>query len=187
MKKSIYLHSVLFFLTLLFAACQPSERSSSDNADKPKTAVAEKPVAKKWTTEDAVKAAEAKFEKYLPKILKSHDDAAIDVQESNVGDFTGDGIDDVAIYFSLTPGGNAISSVGLALYKNTGTDVEVVGGYEPDNYLFDFIGIRDGKIYIEKTEYAPEDGHCCPSIKTPQVLTVNGNTITCTDVNKSQQ
>lgn len=126
------------------------------------------------STEEAVKLAEKQFEKYLPKILDDYD-ARLDIQESYIGDFTGDGISDVAIYFALAPqdGGNAIVGQGLALYKNTGTNVKVIAGYEPD-YLFSFKTIKNGKIYVEKLEYAETDGRCCPSIKTEHILKISG-------------
>ncbi|MBO6200043.1 MAG: hypothetical protein J6N74_00295 [Chryseobacterium sp.] len=126
------------------------------------------------STEQAVKLAEKQFEEYLPKILDDYD-ARPDFQESHTGDFTGDGISDVAIYFSLAPqdGGNALVGQGLALYKNTGTNVKVIAGYEP-NYLFTFEKISDGKIYVEKLEYAETDGRCCPSIRTEHVLKISG-------------
>jgi hypothetical protein len=65
----------------------------------------------------------------LPKILESHD-AVLDGKEFYTGDFTGDGIEDVAIYFSLVPrdGGNAIVGQGLTLYQNSGYDVKVIAG-----------------------------------------------------------
>lgn len=126
------------------------------------------------STIDAVKMAEDQFRKYLPNILKSHH-AILDLQESYTGDFTGDGIEDVAIYFSLASkdGGNAIVGQGLSLYQNTGKNVKVIAGYEPD-YLFGFNKISSGKIYVEKLEYAETDGRCCPSIKSEHILTISG-------------
>ncbi|OMQ08203.1 hypothetical protein [[Flexibacter] sp. ATCC 35103] len=131
----------------------------------------------KISTNDAVRLAEKQFENYLPKILKSHD-ATLDIQESYTGDFTGDGIEDVVIYFSLSPsgGGNALVGQGLTLYQNNGYDVKVIAGYEPDN-LFQFDKISNGKIYVEKLEYAENDGHCCPSIQTEHMLTISGSNV----------
>jgi len=138
----------------------------------------EKDITKQKTisTEDAVKLAMKQFDAYLPTILSENSDAGIDLQIPNVGDFTGDGVEDVAIYFNLVPkdGGNAIISQGLSLYQNTGQNVKVIAGYEPD-YLFAFDTIRNGKIHVTKLEYSETDGRCCPSIKTPHTLTINGN------------
>lgn len=162
MKKYTLL---LFCLGMLLSCNQPASHKPIEK-ELPK---------KKITTEEAIKLAEKQFEKYLPKLLKSHE-AVIDVTESTAGDFTGDGIPDVAIYFSLAPreGGNAIVDQGLSLYKNTGYEVKVLAGYDPET-LFVLDTIRNGTIYIEKLEYAPEDGRCCPSIKTKQALTITGN------------
>lgn len=129
----------------------------------------------KISTNDAVRLAEKKFKNYLPKILESHY-AILDSQESYTGDFTGDGIEDVAIYFSLAPseGGNAMVGQGLTLYQNSGYDVKVIAGYEPET-LFRFDKISNGKIYVKKLEYAENDGHCCPSIETDHILAISGS------------
>lgn len=124
--------------------------------------------------EEAVKLAMKQFDDYLPKILKTYD-GVIDLQDPHVGDFTGDGIEDVAIYWDIAPdGGNAIIGQGLSLYKNDGHKIKVIAGYEPD-YLFAFDTIKNGKIIVEKLEYTEEDGRCCPSIKTKHALTIKGN------------
>lgn len=126
------------------------------------------------STEKAVQLAMKQFEDYLPNILKTYD-GVIDLQEPYTGDFTGDGIDDVVIYWSIAPeGGNAIIGQGLSLYKNTGSKVKVIAGYEPD-YLFSFDEIKNGKIRVKKLEYAEEDGRCCPSISTGHTLTISRN------------
>lgn len=152
-----------------------TENSIINNAD---SVSFEKDITQQKTisTEDAVKLAMKQFDAYLPTILSENSDAGIDLQIPNVGDFTGDGVEDVAIYFNLVPkdGGNAIISQGLTLYKNTRLNVKVIAGYEPD-YLFAFDTIRDGKIHVTKLKYAETDGRCCPSIKTPHTLTINGN------------
>mgnify|MGYP000551052112 CR=1 FL=1 len=128
---------------------------------------------KKIPLKDAVKLAEAKFAKYLPTMLNAHN-AYLDSQDT----FTGDGLEDIAIYFSLAPneGGNTIVAQGLTLYKNTGSAVNVIAGYEPD-YMFSFLKINKGKIYVEKLAYAETDGRCCPSIKTTHALTIAGSKV----------
>ncbi|WP_419494130.1 lipoprotein [Chryseobacterium bernardetii] len=127
--------------------------------------------------DEAVKLAVKQFEAYLPNILKTYDDGVIDLQDPHVGDFTGDGIEDVAIYWNIAPkGGNALIGQGLSLYKNDGHTVKVIAGYEPD-YLFAFDTIKNGKIIVEKLEYTEEDGRCCPSIKTKHALTIKGSKV----------
>ncbi|MDQ1139530.1 hypothetical protein [Pedobacter agri] len=132
---------------------------------------------KKISLKDVVKLAEAQFAKYLPTMLNAHN-AYLDSQDTFTGDFTGDGLEDIAIYFSLAPneGGNTIVAQGLTLYKNTGTAVNVIAGYEPD-YMFSFLKINKGKIYVKKLAYAETDGGCCPSIKTTHALTIAGSKV----------
>jgi hypothetical protein len=129
------------------------------------------------TIEEAVRLAQAKFDAYLPKICSSHD-AELDGRETFTGDFTGDGVADVAVYFVLIPkeGGNTIVGQGLTLYKNTGTDVAVIAGFEP-NYLLGVQRIVGGKIVIEKIGYAEGDAHCCPSIREEKILTIEGTRV----------
>ncbi|MBV6878536.1 hypothetical protein NG800_001475 [Epilithonimonas ginsengisoli] len=178
MKKTHLLFgSIISFLSLL--NCDNKKENTNGNqisSVAAKQVITKRPPIKQASisTEQAVKLAEKQFEEYLPKILDDYD-ARPDLQESHTGDFTGDGISDVVIYFSLAPqdGGNALVGQGLALYKNTGTNVKVIAGYEP-NYLFTFEKISDGKIYVEKLEYAETDGRCCPSIRTEHVLKISG-------------
>lgn len=176
---------VAIFILCLTAACTNDKREKElaekeQELEKREQALAGKvisPSRPKISLAQAVKEAERKFQKHLPKILQEHD-AAIDLQEPATGDFTGDGLEDVAIYFSLSPkgGGNALVGQGLALYKNTGYGVEILAGYEPE-YLFSFEKISEGKIYVNQLEYADGDGRCCPSIQTKHTLTIKGNKV----------
>lgn len=127
------------------------------------------------TKEVLKRKAEAKFNKYLPTILESRD-AYLDGQDTYIGDFTGDAVDDVAIKFVLIPnGGNAICHQ-MALYSNNGTEVSVMAGFEP-SYWFDVIKVGNGSIVIEKHEHGPNDGRCCPSIHTRHTLTISGSQV----------
>lgn len=65
---------------------------------------------------------------------------------------------------------------GITLYQNTGTEVKVIAGFDPD-YLFSFSRISDNKIYAQKLEYAEEDPRSCPSIKQEKALTISGSTV----------
>lgn len=173
------------FLSFLVTACTNDKKEKElakkeEELNKREQALAgnlSRPSRPKISLAAAVKLAEKKFEKHLPKILQVHD-AAIDLQEASTGDFTGDGLEDVAIYFSLSPkgGGNALVGQGLALYKNTGYGVEILAGYEPD-YLFSFEKISEGKIHVNQLKYADGDGRCCPSIQTKHTLTITGNKV----------
>jgi hypothetical protein len=160
---------ILLTVLLSFLACR---ENASDS--KGKTAA---PLNRDFTTQDALDAANKKFKDYLPKILLEHE-AALKTQRSYTGEFTGDGLEDVAIYFTLSPEdkGDAMIGQGLSLYQNTGTDVNVIAGFEPD-YLFKVNKISDGKIFVEKQQYDDNDARCCPSIRLEHALTISGSTV----------
>ena len=175
---------LFFFVVITICSCENSIKEKELELKEKELALKERELSLKesgstsfLTTKDAIKQAIKQFENYLPKILESHE-AILDVQEPFTGDFTGDGVEDVAIYFSLSPsgGGNAIVGQGLSLYQNSGKSVKVIAGYEP-NYLFSFNRISNGCIYVEKLEYAENDGRCCPSIKTDLKLKIIGNKV----------
>ncbi|VEH22095.1 Uncharacterised protein [Chryseobacterium nakagawai] len=180
MKKIICIIGLLAVL----ASCNQSEHTGQqkDESKEEKSLSKEqesnpKESKDRISKEEAVKLAVKQFEAYLPKILKTYDDGVIDLQDPHVGDFTGDGIEDVAIYWNIAPeGGNALIGQGLSLYKNDGHSVKVIAGYEPD-YLFAFDTIKNGKIIVEKLEYTEEDGRCCPSIRTKHALTIKGSKV----------
>lgn len=168
----IYFISILLFVSI-GASSQPPAAKKAVVPKTTESTINKPPFA---TVKEAVLLAEKKFKQYLPRILKSHD-AILDVQTTYTGDFTGDGLADVAIFFSLAPrqGGNMLVGQGITLYQNLGNDVKVIAGYDPD-YLFSFSRISDGKIYVEKLEYKEDDPQCCPSIKTEHALTISGAT-----------
>ncbi|MGB4775996.1 MAG: hypothetical protein WBP45_12535 [Daejeonella sp.] len=129
------------------------------------------------TMEEAVKLAKEQFEKSLPEIERSYN-GQIDLMDPYTGDFTGDGIEDVLIYFSLSPkdGGNNLVGQGLMLYQNTGKEVKKIAVFKPD-YLFSFNSIKNGKIIINKLEFTDDDPRCCPSISTEKTLTISGSSV----------
>lgn len=177
MKKIIGIIGLL----AVFTGCNTSENKGhqkdglKEEKSLSKKEESKETVKNRISNEEAVKLAVKQFEAYLPKILKTYDDGVIDLQDPHVGDFTGDGIADVAIYWNIAPeGGNALIGQGLSLYKNDGHTVKVIAGYEPD-YLFAFDTIKNGKIIVEKLEYTEDDGNCCPSIKIKHALTIKGN------------
>ncbi|MGU3376109.1 hypothetical protein [Chryseobacterium sp. M5A1_1a] len=181
MKKSIGLVVSIFLLAVLTGCNKSSNKEQKKNKPESKKLSSHKEKAQpdslenKLSKEEAVKLAMKQFEDYLPNILKTYDDGVIDLQDPHVGDFTGDGIEDIAIYWNIAPeGGNALIGQGLSLYKNDGRTVKVMAGYEPD-YLFAFDTIKNGKISVKKLQYAEEDGRCCPSISTKHTLTISGN------------
>lgn len=126
-------------------------------------------INQKISTNEAIKLAEKQFENYFPT------DAVFSIKESYTGDFTGDGIEDVVIHFSLDSdeGGNT-SIPGLILYQNSGYDVKFIAEYKPSS-LFSFDKINNGSIYVELLEFAEDDARCCPSIRTSHIITISGN------------
>ncbi len=118
-----------------------------------------------------------KFNSYSSKIEQSKG-AVIGNNEIFVGDLNHDELEDSVVWFVLTAegGGNAVVGQGMSVYLNTGNDVKVVCGYEPD-FLFRVIKIANNKVKIVKMEYAENDRNGWPSIETDLFLLLNGNTI----------
>ena len=116
------------------------------------------------------------FSVYKSKL--EYKDVAIGIDDAYTGDFTGDGKEDVLIYYDLEPtnGGNYMAGQGLILYKNTGDNAVFITKYEP-KYLFSFDKINNGNIYISKDDYTEDDPRCCPSIHVIMELSVNGDKI----------
>ena len=121
--------------------------------------------------------AQKHFEKYKSNLEGRN--LAVGLQKEYTGDFTGDGIEDVIIYYSIEPtdGGNYMAGQGLILYENTGNNINFITRYEP-KYLFSLDKISATKIFINHEEYADGDPRCCPSIHTSMELTLKQNTIT---------
>ncbi|MBK9633706.1 MAG: hypothetical protein IPO64_04105 [Bacteroidetes bacterium] len=123
---------------------------------------------------EAVQLAENQFQIYLANFLKTND-ATLELQESRIGDFTGDGIDDIVIDFCISPSGNGNTNWPfLKLYQNTGTQVKFIADYNP-SYLFSFDKISNGKIYVKKLEFSEDDARCCPSIEKAHTLNISGS------------
>lgn len=177
MANSSLIH--LAFVLFILLNCRNGEREKQHHPEqhKPSSSIRSNANADSLSIARAMQLAEMQFRKYLPKILKANN-AYVDSQDTFTGDFTGDGIMDIAIYFSLAPneGGNTIVAQGLVLYQNQGKKVKVIAGYEP-NYLFSVKKIKNGKIYVEKLAYADTDAKCCPSLKTEHILTLSGNKV----------
>lgn len=128
-----------------------------------------------------VKRSEQLFANYLPKILKSKGDgASIYNQQTYVGDFTGDGTDDVIIWFVYGFGGTAIGGVEAAFYENRNETPIVVAGFEP-NYRFNIDEIINGTVYCTKSLYDKDDSQCCPSIHSSFELNYSNNKIYLTE------
>ena len=133
--------------------------------------------AKKVSNQE-IKKAELMFENYLPKLLKSKgENASIYNQKTYSGDFTGDGYDDIIIWFVYGYGGTAIGGIEAAFYKvSEHNKVEVVAGFAP-NYRFSIDNIEKGIVYATKILYDKDDSQCCPSIKIPIKLLYSDNEI----------
>lgn len=108
---------------------------------------------------------ERMFNDYLPDLLKSKGEySSIYNQETHIGDFNGDGIEDVIIWFVYGNGGSAIGGVEAAFYENQNGKPIVVAGFEP-NYRFNIDNISNGVVYCTKRLFAKDDINCCPSIE----------------------
>ena len=149
--------------------------NSTDTASVDKTAPT-KIETPTLSIKEIISIAKKHFSVYKTKL--EYKDVAIGIDDAYTGDFTGDGKEDVVIYYDLEPtdGGNYMAGQGLVLYKNTGDNAVFITKYEP-KYLFSFDKINNGNIYISKEDYAEDDPRCCPSIHVIMELAVNGNKI----------
>lgn len=131
---------------------------------------------KTLTSKELIKLSKKHFESYKTKLLLKNTD--IGLLDAYVGDFTNDGKEDVVLYYSIEPtdGGNYLAGQGLALYKNTTTDIQFFKTFDA-NFLFAMDKINNGKIWIKEMEYTEDDPRCCPSIEKPISLTINGTEI----------
>lgn len=133
---------------------------------------------RKLSTQEAVRIAENMFSNYLPRILKSNG-GVLQQKQVYIGDFTKDNIEDILIDFVLSPedGGNTVLAHGLVLYQNTGYEVKIIAGYQPDNTIFAFNKISNGNIFIDYLSYKESDPLCCPSISITRALTIEGSNV----------
>lgn len=144
------------------------------------TTIANNPIVNRETPilsmKEIIAFAKKHFAVYKSKL--EYKGVAIGIDDAYTGDFTGDGKEDVVIYYDLEPtdGGNYMAGQGLVLYKNIGNDAVFINKYEP-KYQFSFDKINNGNIYISQDDYKEDDAHCCPSIHTIMELTVTGNKI----------
>jgi hypothetical protein len=128
----------------------------------------------KTSIDDIVTIAKQKFEKYIPNIQASRDGEVND-WKATVGDFTGDGEDDIAIEFTVTSSGtDEIKHQGIAFYRNTGNDAQVITGFDPP-YQFSIEKISNGQIYITQRV-------CCPAEKIPKIITLEGRRVSVSTV-----
>lgn len=176
LKFACSLLTLMFLLSCgLFRNEQSTKQEEQKKPDDTQNKTKELSVNKK-SLKEIVADAKKKFNEYSPKIEKDHD-GTLNSIEAYTGDFTNDGLEDVAIYFTLNfTGGNGLKWVGISFYKNDGSEAKVIAGFEP-NYNFTFDRISEGKIFITKQEYKKDDPRCCPSIHTPIKLTITGNKV----------
>lgn len=128
----------------------------------------------KISIDDIVTIAKQKFEKYIPTIQTSRD-GEVTNWKATVGDFTGDGKDDIAIEFTVTTSGtDEIKHQGIAFYRNTGDDAQVITGFDPP-YQFSIEKISNGQIYIMQRL-------CCPVERIPKIITLEGKRVSVSAV-----
>ena len=172
-------HFLICLVVFSIFSCNRKENEKSNNETNNNTDSIEAGKLQNETNlpiKEIMSLAQKHFSTYQMNLLS--DDTNIGLSDAYTGDFTNDGKEDVAIYYSIEPtnGGNYLAGQGLALYKNNGKTVSFISTYSPD-YLFSFDKISSGNIFISKDEYADEDPRCCPSIHKQIELTINDNKV----------
>ncbi|MDO9137090.1 MAG: hypothetical protein Q7U21_04660 [Lutibacter sp.] len=184
MKITVFKIISVLFLTLI-VSCNSSQKEKELELKERELDLKERELnLKTIETKTAVKVkinpkniAQQKFNNFAPQIEKSNG-AVIANQETFIGDLNYDDLDDAVVWFTLSPaiGGNARLGEGLSVYLNTGNDMKVFGGYEPE-YMFKVINISNNRIKITKQEYAANDYPGWPSIEIVKYLMLSGNKV----------
>lgn len=110
----------------------------------------------------------------LFKLLYENKTQNCSVVNDHKGDLNGDGKIDVVIKYTCSHpmGGNAITGGGLLVYLNDNGKPEM--RVHSEGNQMSVKNIINGIIYGEIWTYAPNDPRCCPSIKTPKKMRVDG-------------
>lgn len=124
------------------------------------------------------------FLQFLPSIsggLKLNAADKWDGYAIALGDINGDNLIDAVVYYSLEPtmdDGNAILYLpGLVAYINTGKNL-IMADHTDDFFAEGLTKIMNGVIFLEGHDYANDDPHCCPSIKTTIKFVLKNNKLT---------
>lgn len=131
-------------------------------------------VSKKITA-DAMKRAKKSFSRYLESyyLNTKSKDAELVKTEMKIGDFTGDGVEDIAMWFTWTE--PYVEVPEAFFYEIINDRPYLVAEYKNESYWFDIVKIENGHIYITTTNYGEDDPRCCPSIEQNLVLKHTNN------------
>lgn len=101
-----------------------------------------------------------------------------DVRKTIEGDLNYDGSADVAVLYTIEGQGgsnNYIQYLAVFVRKKTGLLFAArapVGG--KNHRSIDLSSIKNNVMYFDTTDYAAQDGSCCPSIKGTTTFTLTG-------------
>jgi hypothetical protein len=102
----------------------------------------------------------------------------VQYQKSATGDLNGDGVPDAAvILIADTSGSGAFIYLAAMVADNNGlenSDTIYLG----DRVIVESMAIQDGMVQLQMITHGPQDGLCCPSVKTSQTyLFDNGHLV----------
>ncbi len=114
--------------------------------------------------------AENQFNIYISKKMKK-EEQFIDTQETYLGDLTGDGLEDVIIFYTTAANGsNTVTDYKTSLFVNENGKMKQYPGFEGGTFTVK--GISNNKINIIRYNYADDDELGKPSIEISRTLSL---------------
>jgi len=169
---------ILSSILLLAVACNQNNKKQEDIAlQENKTVMQDVKAIPEVKPELLISQAKGHFKEYQKQLVDSN--SAVGREDYYAGDFSGDGRDDLVIYYSIEPtnGGNYLVGQGLMLYENNGDKIKFIKNYVL-NHEFSFSEIKNNKIIISQDDYKENDPRCCPSIHQLIEVSIVGSNVT---------
>ncbi len=91
------------------------------------------------------------------------------------GDLDGDGNADAAVVVYTSGGGSGAFIYLVAVVDRDGAPSQAARAYLGDRVRVESLSISDGQVLAQILAHGPQDGLCCPSVRTTSTFTLNGD------------
>lgn len=91
------------------------------------------------------------------------------------GDLDGDGNADAAVVVYTSGGGSGSFIYLVAVLDRNGAPSQAARAYLGDRVRVESLSISDGQILAQILAHGPQDGLCCPSVRTTSTFTLHGD------------